>query len=52
MHYFLRIVHALQEMPGDPMEPGSKSNKVVMDIRKRKGMKVELPDLSDYLDKL
>jgi elongation factor 2 len=41
-----------QVLPGDPFESGSRPNVVLMDTRKRKGLKVELPDLSQYLDKL
>lgn len=41
-----------QILPGDPAEPGTKPYSVVQDIRKRKGLKDGLPDLSQYLDKL
>lgn len=41
-----------QILPGDPAEPGTKPYTVVQDIRKRKGLKDGLPDLSQYLDKL
>lgn len=41
-----------QILPGDPAEPGTKPYAVVQDIRKRKGLKEGLPDLSQYLDKL
>lgn len=41
-----------QIMPGDPAEAGTKVYGVVQDIRKRKGLKEGLPDLSQYLDKL
>ena len=41
-----------QVFPGDPMELGSKLYTIVQDIRKRKGLKDGLPDLSQYLDKL
>eukprot|EP01017_Pseudomicrothorax_dubius_P002211 TRINITY_DN0_c94_g1_i13.p1 TRINITY_DN0_c94_g1~~TRINITY_DN0_c94_g1_i13.p1 ORF type:complete len:181 (-),score=64.41 TRINITY_DN0_c94_g1_i13:114-656(-) len=37
---------------GDPLEAGSKINTLVLEIRKRKGLKTGLPDLNDYLDKL
>ncbi|MCL4143853.1 UNVERIFIED_CONTAM: hypothetical protein GTU68_064263 [Idotea baltica] len=43
-----------QEMPGNPMDPTS-SNKpynIVVDTRKRKGLKEGLPELANYLDKL
>jgi len=33
-------------------EDGSMANKVVFDVRKRKGLKDELPDFNDYYDKL
>jgi elongation factor 2 len=36
----------------DPFQAGSRANQIVLDIRKRKGRKVELPNLMDYLDKL
>ncbi len=36
----------------DPMEKGTKAFDIVMAARKRKGLKQELPDLNDYLDKL
>jgi elongation factor 2 len=39
-------------MPGDAMEVGSKINELVLAVRKRKNIKVEIPALSDYLDKL
>jgi elongation factor 2 len=41
-----------QIMPGDPMEPASKPYQIVMETRKRKGLKDSLPDLANYLDKL
>lgn len=41
-----------QIMPGDPTEPSSKPYQIVMDTRKRKGLKDSLPDLANYLDKL
>ncbi|KAK7071080.1 Elongation factor 2 [Halocaridina rubra] len=43
-----------QEMPGNPMEPNvsSKPYNIVMETRKRKGLKEGLPDLTNYLDKL
>jgi len=37
---------------GDLMEDGSQANRIVMDVRKRKGLKMELPDFGDYYDKL
>lgn len=41
-----------QIFPGDPAEPGTKPYVIVQEIRKRKGMKEGIPDLSQYLDKL
>jgi len=37
---------------GDITEEGSMANKIVMDVRRRKGLKDELPDFADYFDKL
>jgi len=39
-------------MGADPMSEGSMTNKLVMDTRKRKGSKMELPNIHDYEDKL
>jgi len=39
-------------LPGDPTVPGEKAFDVVKGIRKRKGLKDEMPDLNDYIDKL
>jgi len=39
-------------MPDDPLTPGTRTNGLVLDIRKRKNLKVELPPLDDFLDKL
>ncbi|KAK8745840.1 hypothetical protein OTU49_000043 [Cherax quadricarinatus] len=43
-----------QEMPGSPTDATSNSKpyNIVMETRKRKGLKEGLPDLSNYLDKL
>jgi len=41
-----------ETLKADPMETGSKSNEIMLETRKRKGLKVELPNLADYLDKL
>merc|ERR1712178_501657 len=38
-------------MPGNPLEAG-KMQDLVLACRKRKNLKVELPKLADYLDKL
>jgi len=39
-------------LPGDCMQVGSKMEDKVLEIRKRKNLKVEMPKLGDYLDKL
>jgi elongation factor 2 len=39
-------------MPGNCMESGGKMNELALAVRKRKNIKVELPALGDYLDKL
>lgn len=36
----------------DPFDPKSKAYTICMGIRKRKGLKQELPNLNDYIDKL
>merc|ERR1719228_517369 len=41
-----------ENMPGDPFSEGSKMNELVLSVRKRKNIKVEMPKLGDYLDKL
>nr|CAB3240922.1 elongation factor 2-like [Phallusia mammillata] len=41
-----------QVMPGDPLEEGTKPYKIVMDTRKRKSIKEEIPTLDKYFDKL
>ncbi|KAF1753213.1 hypothetical protein GCK72_019769 [Caenorhabditis remanei] len=41
-----------QLLPGDPLEDGTMANKIMLDIRKRKGLKESIPDLNDYLDKM
>jgi len=40
------------DMNGDPLDKTSKIYELVCDIRKRKGLKDEVPLLSNYLDKL
>jgi elongation factor 2 len=37
---------------GDPLDPSSKVGAIVQEMRKRKGIKVEVPDVSNYYDKL
>merc|ERR1711881_723870 len=39
-------------MPGDAMEKGGKMEEMILKIRERKKIKVAMPVLSDYLDKL
>lgn len=41
-----------QIMPGDPLEVTSKPGAIVIDARKRKGLKEGVPPLDNYLDKL
>jgi len=43
-----------QDMPGNPMEAreSNKPYQIVLETRKRKGLKEGLPELSNYLDKL
>ena len=36
----------------DPLDPNSEAGKLVLEVRKRKGLKQEMPNLNDYLDKL
>jgi elongation factor 2 len=39
-------------LPGNAMEEGTKIQELILKTRKRKNMKVEMPKLGDYLDKL
>jgi len=39
-------------MSGNPYEAGNKANETVLAVRKRKGLAVEVPEISRYLDKL
>jgi len=41
-----------ENLSGDCMQVGSKMEELVLNIRKRKNLKVEMPKLGDYLDKL
>jgi len=41
-----------EPMPGDCMQEGGKMQELVLAVRKRKNLKVEMPKLGDYLDKL
>lgn len=38
--------------PQDPLAPGNQANTILLDIRKRKGLKPEPSALSEYEDKL
>jgi len=40
------------DLNGDPLDKTSKAYEIVSAIRKRKGLKEEIPDLSNFLDKL
>jgi elongation factor 2 len=41
-----------QVFQGDPLETGSKAEAIILGIRKRKGLKVEIPALDNFFDKL
>lgn len=41
-----------QILPGDPLDGKSRPHQIIMETRKRKGLKESLPDLDQYLDKL
>jgi len=41
-----------QIFPGDPLDGKSRPWQIVMDTRKRKGLKDSLPDVEQYLDKM
>eukprot|EP00933_Yihiella_yeosuensis_P038396 TRINITY_DN32333_c0_g1_i1.p1 TRINITY_DN32333_c0_g1~~TRINITY_DN32333_c0_g1_i1.p1 ORF type:complete len:138 (-),score=42.31 TRINITY_DN32333_c0_g1_i1:327-740(-) len=41
-----------ENLQGDCMQVGSKMEELILNIRKRKSMKVQMPALGDYLDKL
>jgi len=41
-----------QQVLANPLEKGSKAEQIMFDIRERKGLKVEQPDISDYYDRL
>lgn len=41
-----------EEVNTDPTEVGSKSNTIVEEIRKRKGLKPGIPSLDNFIDKL
>lgn len=39
-------------LPSDPLQEGTQAYKIVMETRKRKGCKIELPEFDNYYDKL
>jgi elongation factor 2 len=41
-----------EPMSGNPLEEGNKCNETLLAVRKRKGLKVEVPEITNYLDKL
>jgi len=41
-----------EPMSGDPYVLGNKTNETVLAVRKRKGLAVDMPEISRYLDKL
>merc|ERR1712078_617497 len=41
-----------EALPGNAMEDGSKIQELILKTRKRKNLKVEMPKLGDFLDKL
>ena len=41
-----------EAMPDDPIKPGTRTNELVKGIRKRKGLKEDVPLLNEYEDKL
>mmetsp|Transcript_9074 Transcript_9074/g.13551 ORF Transcript_9074/g.13551 Transcript_9074/m.13551 type:complete len:863 (-) Transcript_9074:165-2753(-) len=41
-----------EPMSGDPYEAGNNTNTTVLAVRKRKGLVIEIPEISKYLDKL
>jgi len=41
-----------EELGGDPFDAGTQGGKVVVDTRKRKGLKPEIPLLENFIDKL
>jgi len=44
--------HHWMLVPSDPLEKDSKAQTIMLNIRERKGLKVEVPDLSEYIDRL
>merc|ERR1711935_1184231 len=41
-----------EELGGDPFDPNTQGGKVVVDTRKRKGIKADIPALENFIDKL
>lgn len=41
-----------EPMTGNPFTDGNKCNETILAVRKRKGLKVEVPEIAQYLDKL
>jgi len=41
-----------QVLNGSPYDEGSMANKVVLEVRTRKGLRTGMPDINEYLDKL
>lgn len=41
-----------EELGGDPFDISSQGGKIVADVRKRKGLKVDVPALDNFVDKL
>jgi len=41
-----------QILPGDPLDIKTRPHQIVMETRKRKGLKESLPELEGYLDKM
>ena len=41
-----------QQYPGDPLEPKTQANTLVTNVRTRKGLKPEIPELGNFIDKL
>ena len=41
-----------EQMTGNPLEVGTKSNDLIENIRKRKGLKPGIPSLDNFVDKL
>lgn len=46
------VFHHWLEVEGDPFETDSRNGIIIAEVRKRKGLKEGIPDLSDFLDKL